>query len=333
MISSNINVNQQVKETYFYNLDFLKVIAVLLIVNSHMEPIYPISSLATGGALGNSLFFIISGYLARDKRKDIKFFVQFILKLYIPLYIVTLISGFDNDKELFEQLIWPTNYWFIGAIVLFYFIYTLLEKISIFNNYYIFAIIMVLIYLIIYVFVLDTSIWIIETPGLNSLSSSFKLVYYFLIMVTGGFLRYKNFSVKEAKFARKGWIVSILLMYASKVAMGKIQFLMHIQFLSQLCTFIFAVCIMIASVDSVIIKKIEKNLSFVKVTRYVSSISLEIYLVQFIIINFVSRYSFPINVFLSVFLIFLFASLLKYLRVIIINEVVAVIGIFTKNRS
>ena len=50
------------KNKRLYYIDLLKVIAVFLIINSHCEPVYRIKQLATGGALGNSLFFICSGF-------------------------------------------------------------------------------------------------------------------------------------------------------------------------------------------------------------------------------------------------------------------------------
>ena len=64
-------MNSNNKEYKFF-IDFIKCLAVALIINSHLDPIYPHSALATGGALGNSLFFIASGYLLKDKKKDLK---------------------------------------------------------------------------------------------------------------------------------------------------------------------------------------------------------------------------------------------------------------------
>ena len=43
------------------SIDILKFFAVLLITNSHMEPLYgEYSQLATGGAIGDVLFFFCS---------------------------------------------------------------------------------------------------------------------------------------------------------------------------------------------------------------------------------------------------------------------------------
>ena len=48
-------------------IDALKVIAIFMVLNSHLDFLYPIPALAAGGAAGNSLFFIISGFFVRFK--------------------------------------------------------------------------------------------------------------------------------------------------------------------------------------------------------------------------------------------------------------------------
>lgn len=45
------------------SIDILKFLAVLFITNSHMDLLYgEYSYLATGGAIGDALFFFISGF-------------------------------------------------------------------------------------------------------------------------------------------------------------------------------------------------------------------------------------------------------------------------------
>ena len=56
-----------------HSLDFMKLLAVLFITNSHFTPLYKdvSTSLATFGVHGNALFFFVSGYLLMmgfDKR-------------------------------------------------------------------------------------------------------------------------------------------------------------------------------------------------------------------------------------------------------------------------
>ncbi len=48
----------------FLFIDVMKVIAIMLITNSHFKPVYEgdLSRFAFGGALGCSLFFFCSGF-------------------------------------------------------------------------------------------------------------------------------------------------------------------------------------------------------------------------------------------------------------------------------
>ena len=39
----------------------LRVLAIVLIANSHLEDLYPFRPLAADGLIGNSLFFMLSG--------------------------------------------------------------------------------------------------------------------------------------------------------------------------------------------------------------------------------------------------------------------------------
>ena len=44
-------------------IDILKCLAAILITNSHMDMMYPkFSLMATGGAIGDALFFFCSGF-------------------------------------------------------------------------------------------------------------------------------------------------------------------------------------------------------------------------------------------------------------------------------
>ena len=45
-----------------FALDFLRSLAILLITNSHLDPLYPSPAFGTGGMFGNELFFFVSGF-------------------------------------------------------------------------------------------------------------------------------------------------------------------------------------------------------------------------------------------------------------------------------
>lgn len=51
------------KENRNISIDILKCLAAIIITNSHMDILYPCcKALATGGAIGDALFFFCSGF-------------------------------------------------------------------------------------------------------------------------------------------------------------------------------------------------------------------------------------------------------------------------------
>lgn len=46
----------------FQFVDWLKVVAAMLITNSHYADIWPVSAMAMGGHIGNCLYFFLSGF-------------------------------------------------------------------------------------------------------------------------------------------------------------------------------------------------------------------------------------------------------------------------------
>ena len=61
--------------------------ACALIVNSHLEPFYPLSYLAADGLLGNSLFFFMSGFgIQSSALSHAKSFKDYALRRILRLY-------------------------------------------------------------------------------------------------------------------------------------------------------------------------------------------------------------------------------------------------------
>ena len=87
--------NNQVLKSTVRNtgIDWLKVLAVFLVMNSHMQICYPkYGFLASGGAIGDALFFFASGFtlfLGRTMRFD-NWYKRRINRIY-PSIIATAI--------------------------------------------------------------------------------------------------------------------------------------------------------------------------------------------------------------------------------------------------
>ena len=296
------------KNKRLYYIDLLKVIAVFLIINSHCEPVYSIKQLAMGGALGNSLFFICSGFCLKEVIENkVSWLVNKILKLYIPTVIITILFYTNTDMFWANKYIWPTCFWFIGAIMLFYILYILLSRFNVLEHFVAFTGICALVYLLYYILLLDTSKWVIETQGIITKEGAFKLIYYFYIFMLGAYIKKKNICIKGRLKALVSVFLSVFVMYATKYLFIKIPVCMNLQFINQMCVIVFAVSMLL------LFKQL--NFSENKHVRYIvtklSKISLEIYLVQFTCIKAASSLTHPLNIFAAYILIILTAVILN----------------------
>ena len=111
----------------FNFVNYLRVIATVLITNSHFSNIWPISAMAAGGLLGNILFFAVSGFcLYAIKDKFLKWISKRVLRIYPAFIFVTLITvllGFykiQSFKDVVYLFIYPTNYVFIVWLMVCY---------------------------------------------------------------------------------------------------------------------------------------------------------------------------------------------------------------------
>lgn len=177
------------KKEIQYCLNFLKVVAVLLVYNSHCDDLYPekIRFLATGGAIGNALFFAMSGYFLKVNDSFGKFIWAKIKRLYpftIIMAIFYVIWDYGMPKSFLEGIevfIWPTFLWFIGALMLFYTISYYLIQYHIINRFVIYSVVIFGIYFLYYFLLVDRTIWSVEAKGITSVAGFFKLIYYFYI--------------------------------------------------------------------------------------------------------------------------------------------------------
>ena len=114
---------------------YIKSLACLLITNSHFNRIWPISAMATGGAIGNALFFMVAGFcLSRVDGNFRSWYGKRLFRLYPQTWMVILITLLFNQEKPCDAIaylrtfIFPTWYWFVGAIALYYAICFAIKK-------------------------------------------------------------------------------------------------------------------------------------------------------------------------------------------------------------
>lgn len=106
------------------SIDFVKLLAVFFVLNSHMGICYAHHSfLATGGAVGDALFFFISGFtlfLGGNYRFD-NWYKRRLSRIYPSILAAGVIAAlvFSSDDS-FVEVITAKRYWFVQCIFLYY---------------------------------------------------------------------------------------------------------------------------------------------------------------------------------------------------------------------
>lgn len=114
----------QSKKQRIVSIDILKVLAVLTVLNSHMEPAYgDYAFLATGGAFGDALFFFASGFMlfrGACQRFD-NYLKKRISRIYPTVIIVAIVGAllFDRNDNIITILLQGGG-WFVSCIMIYY---------------------------------------------------------------------------------------------------------------------------------------------------------------------------------------------------------------------
>lgn len=301
------------KKDYIF---YAKCIAVLLVFNSHLDNCYPISALATGGGLGNALFFFVSGY-TWWKAKDKSFLNWYCIKaerIYLPTLLTNivyiLLFGVYIDitaTKIFEIFIYPNKAWFCGAILVYAIVYYFLTK-SKNSGLAIVSVALLSIYFVWYIFVMDLSAWHVESMYYGGLC---RFVFYLLCMIVG-LIYHRLEKVSDAISEKKDLVAAVVLffaLYLDKFMMQYRTILMKMQFLNQL----FTLGCVIALFS--FLRKSDEKLDIPGKTAVISiaEFSWEIYLTQTLIIPFCERLMFPFNVLTAVVVTCISSILLKYI--------------------
>ena len=236
LIKTNTLISKKHNDT-----NFLKFLATIFITNSHCDAFFPFKFLGTGGAIANCLFFVVSGYAITLSQSInlpfLKWFSLRIKRIYPSVIIMSLFTTILpninklNINYLFSKLIFPTNYWFIAAIILFYALFYFVNKLENKNKYLIVIGILTIPYFYFYKH-MNTSQWVIEGQG------HFKWILYFQIMLFGGYL--STIKNKLNSINKNDFIITMILIFSYfgfKILTYKYLIFMETQFILHLLSF------------------------------------------------------------------------------------------------
>ncbi len=300
------------------SLVIIKFIAIILITNSHMDSLYPIQLLASGGALGNSLFFFASGLGVTLSKKPAteKFTVWYkrrLVRIYYPMWLALGVYlyfdrvFFGDFFTTLKLVVYPKEFWFLPVLALFYiplyFIVKHYRHKAYAYTFYAFLIV----YFIWYFFSYDENRFSVEDYGL------FKTFFYFIVVSLGVYAGKNRVNF----FKRDKYDVLTLCLLLS-LYVGIKFFLLTTnmyewQFTAQLILMPLVVYFSkVLASDYNFLTAIYSGIKK-KIIVWISILTLEIYLLQSLVFHseIINGLFFPKNVIVSIGLILLFSFLFQ----------------------
>lgn len=211
------------------SIELLKFIAVIVVVNSHSDIMWgEYSYLATGGAIGDSLFFFASGFtifLGRTARFD-NWYKRRIRRIYPSLIALALILPLFGSKPMdIVKLVFGAGAWFISCIMIYYiFLYAI--KIY-FEKKPVIPFVLCSITVVIWYLFEDRSKFFMYGD------TWFKWLHFFLFMLLGAYIGNGTLKVKpNILWDSINLIGSVILFYAMSYFATKMNFFSQLQILT-----------------------------------------------------------------------------------------------------
>lgn len=294
-------------------VDFVKVIATLLVLNSHMGICYgAYSMLATGGAIGDALFFFISGFtlfLGVSKIGNISFinwYKKRIGRIYPTILATGLVSGlFFANYSNFIEVISAEKYWFLQCILVSYlFLYPILRNS---NRLNICILISIILTIILYFTAFDFNGHIFY--GVNNY---FRWVFYFNFMLIGGWIFINNKNITYKNWHLIAFLICVILWYGINFISkgGNLTILSMIPLIG-ICYFMYSIGKSLL-IEKIFNTKIGGNILFI-----IGNLCLESYLIQKFIFTDKLNYLFPLNIPIIIIAVLFSAYILRIISKII----------------
>lgn len=293
------NVNYISKRDYA--IDFVKFLATFFVMNSHMEICYPkYSFLATGGAIGNSLFFFSSGFTLFIS-KDLSFpnyIKRRITRIYPAVIAIAFVACmvWRVQESFIEAFI---HYWFVNCIMVYYVLLWICRRYKVRMKY-------VMLISIIIISIIFLTFYDFTNKGVVYGDESFRYFLYFPIMALGAYMA-TNRNKYKFKFGHAIILfMSVLCWYVSCFLFSHKPY----QLISLI--FLMLICYSLYICSNPIITKLNKQTVFKKSIPFIGGLCLEVYLIQFYLITNQYNNLFPLNI-LLIWVIILLSGLLLHI--------------------
>lgn len=290
-------------------IDWLKLLAVFLVMNSHMHICYPkYGFLASGGAIGDALFFFASGFtifLGRNLRFD-NWYKRRINRIYPSIIAMAIVAWavWGNTDSVGEILL-GKRYWFIGCILIYY---VLLYPIKVLKNGELAPLIMLVggVGCVVLYFLFFNNGEAFYSGGL------FRCFAFFLIMLQGAIMGRISNSYRFKKVYVVLFLLSLGLFY-TLFYIGHHNWLILLSFVPLLgITRYGYLCCCAPVLEKIYNKRYVGQLVYI-----ISQCCLEVYLVQKYIFTSALNHIFPLNIIIIMIAVLIMAYVVKTLSVFI----------------
>ena len=284
-------------------IDFVKLVATLLVMNSHMAISYGnYSFMASGGGIGNALFFFASGFtlfLGRDS-SFIEWFRRRIKRIYPSLIAVAIIGAvFFGWSDSVLDIILAKRYWFIQCILTLYPLLFLVRR---------YCRRQVLLFLILGFGIMLLFPFIYDGKGLFYGGEYYRWAVYSLFMLLGAILGKLRRKLPDMSL----WVVVLTLVISLASWYLIVYFFKNswIQVLSVIPLFLIPLCFYYLG-RCEMIKNLYNKEAVGRILISIGSLCLECYLIQKLIITDRLNSIFPLNIPFLMLVIILFSYFVR----------------------
>lgn len=279
------------------SVDIIKFFAVFLIINSHADACYPrFGILATGGAIGDSLFMFVSGYtlfLGEMRRFD-NYYKRRVSRIYPSAFAAILVMllfdrGFENVLNI---IVLGGGRPFINAIMVYYVILWFVRKYLSDKIHYAFIIVAIAVAAAYWYFPYKHET---DETGIYGVTTIFRWIPYFGMMLLGAYTSVTrgNLDFKPRSDAMK-LMACLVMFYAIQLVAKKIPSIAPYQILT--VPFLFGVVFYAYKCcNARIFKRIHNARFGNRIILTVGGLCLESYLIQGLVLTDKLNGIFPLN--------------------------------------
>ncbi len=208
------------------SIELLKFFAVIMVVNSHFDTLYGnYDALATGGAIGDALFFFVSGFtifLGRFGQFD-NWYKRRIKRIYPSIIAWAAVMSYANIEQfILSRVVNGGGYWFITCIMIYYVGLYFVRKFQEDNPLMPFVVTIVAV-IAWYCFEDSSKMFMYG-------ETYFKWLFNFLFMLAGAYVGNNKIELKSRPLSDSIILLfSIIVFYGLQIVAGKYKLLAHLQ--------------------------------------------------------------------------------------------------------